>query len=60
MKNWIDSFLEAKAYVHFIVILGLALISLAFYYPVLSGKTFLQSDIRQYEGMSRQLKEYRT
>ena len=59
MKNWIDSFLETKAYVHLFVIFGLALCSLSFYYPVLSGKTLLQSDIRQYEGMSRQLKDYR-
>ena len=59
MKNWIDSFIRNKAYIHSIVVLGFALVSLLFYYPVLSGKTLLQSDIRQYEGMSRQLKDYR-
>ncbi|MGB0601405.1 MAG: YfhO family protein [Flavobacteriaceae bacterium] len=59
MKNWIDSFIRNKAYIHGIVVLGFALVSLLFYYPVLSGKTLLQSDIRQYEGMSRQLKEHR-
>ena len=59
MKNWIDSFIRTKAYIHPIVIIGLALISLAFYYPVLSGKTLLQSDIRQYEGMAKQLKSHR-
>ena len=53
MKNWIDSFIRNKAYIHGIVVLGFALVSLLFYYPVLSGKTLLQSDIRQYEGMSR-------
>ena len=59
MKNWIDSFIRNKAYIHGIVVLGFALVSLLFYYPVLSGKTLLQSDILQYEGMSRQLKEHR-
>lgn len=59
MKNWIDSFIRNKGYIHGIVVLGFALVSLLFYYPVLSGKTLLQSDIRQYEGMSRQLKDYR-
>ena len=51
MKNWIDSFIRNKAYIHGIVVLGFALVSLLFYYPVLSGKTLLQSDILQYEGM---------
>lgn len=60
MKNWTESLLEAKVTIHFLVVLVLALISVLFYYPVLSGKTLLQSDIRQYEGMSRQLKNYRT
>lgn len=59
MKNWIDSFIRNKAYIHIIVVLGFALVSLLFYYPVIYGKTLLQSDIRQYEGMSRQLKDYR-
>lgn len=44
---------------HVIIVLGLALVSLLFYYPLLSGKTLIQSDIRQYEGMSRQLQEHR-
>ena len=59
MKNWIETLIKTKAYIHGIVIIGFALISLVFYYPVLSGKTLLQSDIRQYDGMSRQLKDYR-
>jgi len=44
---------------HVIIVLGLALVSLLFYYPLLSGKTLIQSDIRQYEGMTRQLQEHR-
>ena len=45
--------------IHFPIIIGLAVLSLLFYYPLLTGKVLVQSDIRQYEGMSRQLKEYR-
>lgn len=59
MKNWTKTLFAFRFYVHGLVVLGLALLSLLFYYPVLSGKVLLQSDIRQYEGMSRQLKEYR-
>ena len=44
---------------HGLVVFGLVLVSLLFYYPLLNGKVLLQSDIRQYEGMSRELKEYR-
>ena len=32
---------------HGLVVLGLVFISLLFYYPLLNGKTLLQSDIRQ-------------
>ena len=59
MKNWIDHFIKTKSYIHPLVVIGLVIISLTFYYPLLSGKTLLQSDIRQYEGMSKQLKDYR-
>ncbi len=59
MKNWIDLFIKTKSYIHPLVVIGLVIISLTFYYPLLSGKTLLQSDIRQYEGMSKQLKDYR-
>ena len=45
---------------HGLVVFGLVLISILFYYPLLNGKTLLQSDIRQYEGMSKELKEYRS
>ena len=44
---------------HGLIIIGFAFLSLLFYYPLLNGKTLMQSDIRQYEGMSRELKEHR-
>ena len=59
MKKWISTALSSSYTLHVATIFGLALIALLFYYPLLSGKIFLQSDIRQYEGMSRQLKEFR-
>ena len=55
MKKLIRGF-----YPHGIVIFCFALCAQFFYYPTLSGKKLLQSDIVQYSGMSRQLKEYRS
>ena len=45
---------------HGLIILVFGFLSLAFYYPLLEGKILIQSDIRQYEGMSRELNDYRT
>ena len=59
MKNWMNKTFTSQLSIHALVVSGFILISLLFYYPVLSGKVLIQSDIRQYEGMSRQLKEYR-
>ena len=59
MKKLNRSNLKSIFLPHSIVILGLALVSLLFYFPLFSGKTLIQSDIIQYEGMSRQLKDYR-
>ena len=44
---------------HFTFIFSFGLFSVLFFYPVLSGKKLIQSDIRQYTGMSRQIQEYR-
>jgi len=59
MKKWNSSFFRSLFFPHAIIIIGFAVSALMFYYPLISGKTLIQSDIRQYEGMSRQLKEYR-
>jgi len=59
MKKWNSTILRPLVFPHIIIIFGFGLGALLFYYPLLSGKTMLQSDIRQYDGMSRQLKEYR-
>jgi hypothetical protein len=59
MKKWNKNVLPSTILSHTGVVLGFALVALLFYYPLLSGKTLLQSDIRQYQGMSRQLQEHR-
>ena len=55
-KDFVRSFLLP----HGLIILVFGFLSLAFYYPLLEGKILIQSDIRQYEGMSRELNDYRT
>ena len=59
MKKWINISLSSELIPHVLITFGFVISSLLFYYPLLSGKTLLQSDIRQYDGMSRQLKEFR-
>ena len=59
MKKWNKNVLPSTILFHAGVVIGFALVALLFYYPLLSGKTLLQSDIRQYQGMSRQLQEHR-
>ena len=59
MRKWINTALSSGIIPHVIITLGFILLALLFYHPLLSGKTLLQSDIRQYDGMSRQLKDFR-
>ncbi|WP_242204619.1 YfhO family protein [Aestuariivivens insulae] len=44
---------------HLFVILGFIIVSLAYFNPVLKGKSIFQSDIMQYIGMSKQQTEFR-
>ena len=44
---------------HVLVTLFFVIISLAYFYPVLSGKSLVQLDIVQYKGMQRQILEHR-
>jgi uncharacterized membrane protein YfhO len=59
MKKLIESFLKNKGHHHAGVIFCFGIFSILFYYPTLSGKALVQSDIRQYTGMSRQIQEHR-
>ena len=46
-------------FTHFFTLVFFVVVSLAFFYPVLQGKTILQSDIQQYNGMAREQTEFR-
>jgi hypothetical protein len=59
MKKLIEQFVHKQNLKHLSVIFGFGLFSVIFFYPVMSGKTLIQSDIRQYTGMSRQMQEFR-
>ena len=59
MRKLIKSSFFKNVIPHFIITLIFVLISLIFYYPLLSGKKLVQSDIVQYKGMSKQLNDYR-
>ena len=59
MKKLIEQFFNKQNLKHLMLISGFGLFSVLFFHPVLSGKKLIQSDIRQYTGMSRQIQEYR-
>ena len=59
MKILINKLLSKDSLIHIYVIIGFMLGSVLFYHPLLQGKKLFQSDISQYEGMSRQIKENR-
>ena len=48
-----------KSLIHLYTAIGFAVISLIFYSPLLEGKKLYQSDINQYEGMSREITDNR-
>lgn len=48
-----------KSWKHILVILGFVIAALAFFYPVLQGKTIYQSDIVQYTGMAKSQNDFR-
>jgi len=48
-----------KFYPHALAIIGFVLISLIYFYPVLSGKKIFQSDIAQYTGMAKEQNDFR-
>ena len=48
-----------KLYPHFLALIGFVVISLIYFYPVLSGKKIYQSDIVQYTGMAKEQNDFR-
>jgi len=52
-------FSNKKILTHCLIILGFVIVSLAYFNPVLSGKSIFQSDIMHYIGMSKQQSDFR-
>ncbi len=49
-----------KAYLnHFICVAALGIVSVVYFYPIISGKSIQQSDISQFLGMSKQIVDHR-
>lgn len=46
-------------FTHFFTLVLFLVVALAFFHPVLEGKTILQSDIQQYNGMAREQNDFR-
>ena len=44
---------------HILILIGFAIVSLAYFNPVLQGKQIFQNDIKHYKGMSKQQTDYR-
>ena len=59
MKISINKVQIRKSLIHLYTAIGFAIVSLLFYSPLLDGKKLYQSDINQYEGMSREILENR-
>ena len=59
MKISINKVQIRKSLIHLYTAIGFAIVSLVFYSPLLDGKKLYQSDINQYEGMSREILENR-
>ena len=59
MKISINKVKIRKSLIHLYTAIGFAIVSLLFYSPLLDGKKLYQSDINQYEGMSKEILENR-
>lgn len=59
MRISINKVLIRKSLIHLYTAIGFAVLSMIFYNPLLNGKKLFQSDINQYESMSREIQENR-
>lgn len=59
MRMSINKVLIRKSLIHLYTAIGFAVLSMIFYNPLLSGKKLFQSDINQYQSMSREIQENR-
>ncbi len=53
------SFNFKKIWPHLLVIIGFAIASYAYFSPVLSGQRIFQSDIHQYQGLAREMHDFK-
>jgi len=59
MKKSINKFLTKELIINLLIIAAFAIISLTYFYPLISGKQIKQSDIDQFAGMSKQIVDHR-
>ena len=59
MRISINKVTIRKSLIHLYTAIGFAAVAIIFYSPLLEGKKLYQSDINQYEGMSREITENR-
>ncbi len=59
MRISMNKVLIRKSLIHLYTAIGFAVLSMIFYSPLLDGKKLYQSDINQYEAMSREIQENR-
>ena len=59
MRISMNKVLIRKSLIHLYTAIGFAVLSMIFYSPLIDGKKLYQSDINQYEAMSREILENR-
>ena len=59
MRKLINKLLSKESIINLLFIGSFAIISLIYFYPLLSGKKIKQSDIDQFSGMSKQIVDHR-
>ena len=60
MKKLIKNYLKKGFLINLLFIGLFAIISVIYFYPLLSGKQIKQSDIDQFSGMSKQIVDHRS
>ena len=60
MKKLIKNYLNKVFFINLLFIGLFAIISVTYFYPLLSGKQIKQSDIDQFAGMSKQIVDHRS
>lgn len=59
IKQTLSSINWKKIYPHLIALFVFIVVTLTFFYPMLEGKRLRQSDVKQWEGMSKEIMDYK-